>query len=109
MGNYRSALEGGECVNYSKQAVEETLEYVFSPDGGVVHARAASKTDPSGAKSNHGDRVMADALANKGMSERVQRTVHQKPVVPVGSLAWRNEMREKEKLTPGRELSESWR
>ncbi len=109
MGQYRSALEKGECINYSKLAVEETLEYVFSPDGGVVHARAASKSDPSGAKTNHGDRVMADALANKGMSERVQKTVHQKREVPVMSLAWRNKMREKKKPTPGRELSESWR
>ena len=109
LGNYRSALERGECINYSKIAVEETLEYVFSPDGGVVHARAASKSDPSGAKSNHGDRVMADALANKGMSERVQKTVHSKQIIPVGSLAWRNKMREKKKPTPGRELSESWR
>ncbi len=109
MGSYRSALEKGECVNYSKTSVEETLEYVFSPDGGVIHARASSKSDPSGAKSNHGDRVMADALANKGMSERVQKSVHQKPVIPVGSLAWRNKMREKKKPTPGRELSRAWR
>ncbi len=109
MGSYRSALEKGECINYSKTSVEETLEYVFSPDGGVIHARASSKSDPSGAKTNHGDRVMADALANKGMSERVQKTVHQKQVVPVGSLAWRNKMREKKEPVPGRELSESWR
>ena len=109
MGQYRSALEKGECINYSKLAVEETLEYVFSPDGGVVHARAASKSDPSGAKTNHGDRVMADALANKGMSERVQKTVHQKQEVPVMSLAWRNKMREKKEPVPGRELSRAWR
>lgn len=108
MGAYRAALEKGECINRSKEAVEETLEYVFSPDGGVVHSRASSKTDPSGAKANHGDRVIADALAIKGMSERVQKTTREEPVIPPGCLKWRMEQRRLAKQPSNRELTKEW-
>ena len=108
MGHYRAMLEGGKCVNRSRIAVEETLEYVFTPDGSIAHSRSASKDDPSGAKSNHGDRCMADALAAKGMSERVQRSVQEARVIPPGCLKWRMKMREKDKQPPNRELTKEW-
>jgi len=109
MGNYRSAVEKGEAINRSKVALEETLEYVFGPDGGVEHSRASNKADPSGAKSNHGDRVIADALAWMGLSERAKQPVQEKPEIPVGSLAWRNKMRDRSKENSNRELESSWR
>ena len=108
MGAYRAVLEKGECVNRSKIAVEETLEYIFSPDGGVVHSRALSKTDPSGARSNHGDRCMADALAFKGMSERKQKSIRVEPEIPLGCLKWRMNMREQAKRSSNRELGKEW-
>ena len=95
MGDYRSAVEKGDCVNRSKEALEECLEYVFDDRGGVTHARSKNKEDPSGANSNHGDRVIADALAWRGLDERVRKPEQQKREIPVGSLAWRNQMREK--------------
>ena len=95
MGAYRAALEKGDCVNRSKEALDETLEYIFTPDSSIEHSRATRKVDPSGAKSNHGDRVMADALAWRGIAERARRRpVAEAPEIPVGSLAWRNKMRE---------------
>jgi hypothetical protein len=94
MGSYRSAIEKGECVNRSKEALEETLEYIFESDERIVHARSVSKSDPSGAKSNHGDRAMADALAWKGMDERRRRPVVEAKKVPIGCLAWRNKQRD---------------
>ena len=110
MGNYRSAIEKGEAVNRSKEALEETLEYIYANNGGIVHARATSKTDPSGAQSNHGDRAMADALAWKCITERSRRLPGEKPPeIPVGSLAWRNKMREQAKQTGSRELDSTWR
>ena len=96
MGEYRSAVEKGECVNRSKLALEEALEYVFGADGSIEHSRSKSKTDPSGAKANHGDRCIADALAWKALRERVHAPAAETRVIPVGSLAWRNNRREQE-------------
>lgn len=105
MGEYRSAVEKGDCINRSKEAMEECLEYIFDATGGVSHSRENSKDDPSGAKANHGDRVIADALAWRGLSERQKKPDQPpKPEVPYGSLAWRLKQRELEKPKPGREL-----
>lgn len=112
LGEYRVAIEKKDGLNRSKEALEEALEYIFGNNGEVYHARSKSKTDPSGASSNHGDRCMADALGWKGIKERVIRLPQEKkPVVLPGSLAWRNQMREaaKKKTKPGRELDNSWR
>ncbi len=109
MGAYRASVENGDCVNRSKEALNEALEYIFDPRGGVVHARANDKTDPSGANTNHGDRVIADALGVRGFSERVHRPNFQAPVILPGCLAWRNKMREATKPVQGRELSAAWR
>jgi hypothetical protein len=89
LGNYRAAIESGECVNRSKEALNETLEYVFGTDDSVNHARSTDKADPSGAKSNHGDRCMADALGWKGQKARLQKPKTETKEIPVGSLAWR--------------------
>ncbi len=94
---YRAVIEKGECVNRSKEALEETLEYVFGPDGIPMHARSENKSDPSSARANHGDRVMADALAWKGMGGQYKKPEVVEPKIPVGSLAWRNKQRAIEK------------
>ena len=93
LGSYRAAVEKGDCVNRSREALEETLEYIFTNDGGIEHSREGSKVDPSGAKTNHGDRCMADALSWMALHERARLPVIEAKEVPVGSLAWRNEKR----------------
>jgi hypothetical protein len=102
MESYRAAVEKGECINCSKEALDETLEYVWGADGSIIHARSVNKGDPSGAKSNHGDRVMADALAWKGLGARLQKPVVETRKIPIGSLAWRNQQRELSKVDPDR-------
>ncbi len=115
VGAYRDAVESDKCINRSTEALQETLEYVFSSDCSVDHAKASDKRDPSGARSNHGDRVIADALGIKGISERPTKSVSESPKVPIGSLAWRREMRAEMALnrtgysSPNRELSSDWR
>jgi len=108
MGDYRAAIEKGLCINRSKEALEECLEYIFNTQGGVSHSREDDKIDPSGAKANHGDRVIADALAWRGLSERKSKPMPQKPKAPIGSLAWRIKQRQKDKPRIGRELPEGW-
>jgi hypothetical protein len=65
---YRAALYGRKFLNRSQRALEETLDYQYV-NGIPKHGGEASEHDPSGAKENHGDRVVADALANKGVLE----------------------------------------
>lgn len=108
VGEYRSRIEDGSIANYSRDALQETLEYVYAPDGGVVHSRSLSKRDPSGANANHGDRVIADALAVKGFGERKHSAEEKNPTIPYGSLAWRNAEREKAQQQSSRELPEGW-
>jgi hypothetical protein len=95
MGSYRAAVEKGECINRSREALEETLEYIHTPDGSIEHSRALSKVDPSGARKNHGDRCIADALAWKNLKERRFTPVVEKVEIPVGCLRWRQLRREK--------------
>jgi len=97
VGEYRNALERFLCINYDRESMEETLEYIFGADGGVEHAREKNKLDPSGAKDNHGDRVIADALAWRGVRERAVSPERIPKQVPIGCLKWRNEMRDRMK------------
>jgi hypothetical protein len=113
MSGYRTAIEKGNAINRSKIALEEALEYTYDPQGGVIHARAMSKDDPSGAKANHGDRAMGDALAWKGIFDRFLRHKAKdkpkpRPKLPYGSLAWRNEQRKRRERQSSRELDRTW-
>uniref|UniRef100_A0A6M3LM34 Putative terminase n=1 Tax=viral metagenome TaxID=1070528 RepID=A0A6M3LM34_9ZZZZ len=110
LGNYRAAVENGHCINRSRIALEETLEYVFLQNGSVAHTKSINKMDPSGANANHGDRVTADALAWKCISEKHSTVkIEEKPEIPVGSLAWRNKMRDDKDKKTNKELGEGWR
>jgi hypothetical protein len=59
---YQSALRAGLFTNYDTEALEETLSYVHA-NGSVEHPRAKSTTDAAGEGVNHGDMVVADAVA----------------------------------------------
>lgn len=64
LGDYRESLGRRSFINRSEDALRETLAYNYTPGGTVAHAEATTTSDPSGARDNHGDRVIADALAN---------------------------------------------
>lgn len=108
LSNYRNVIEAGECLNYSKDALDEALEYVYTPDGRVEHSRALDKDDPSGARDNHGDRVIGDALAWKGLTYRRGVAKKEPKKIPFMSLAWRNLQRTLKQKTSGRELGKEW-
>ena len=69
LGDYRKALAANEFINRSYQAIREAREYVFTAAGSVDHAGSINTIDPTGARENHGDRVIADALCWRGMKE----------------------------------------
>lgn len=85
LGDYRRALDSGEYINRSREALEECLQYIFLPNGAVVHSSSTREEDPSGARESHGDRVVADALAWKA-AKRAYKTVEPEKVVLPGSL-----------------------
>lgn len=64
LGAYAHALYEGLFINHSKIALAECKEYQVLLGGRIEHIAAENKDDPSGAGENHGDRVIADALAN---------------------------------------------
>ncbi len=104
IGNYRAAIEKHMLINRSRVALEECLEYIFMSQGGVAHTKENNKEDPTGARDNHGDRVIADALAWRCMTERVVAPKHSSPKIPIGSLRWRQEQRKKEENKSNRQL-----
>ncbi len=95
---YRSALEKRQFLNHSEAALKEFFKFKYTKEGRVVHTEEESRDEPSGAKTNHGDRVIADALAwlltkpywNVEKKEKEKET-------PVLSLAWRRQLWERER------------
>ncbi len=93
--DYRSALRKGEFVNRSAAALDQCRSFRFTAAGQVEHAMVTGAADPSGARANHGDQAMADAILNR-MLRKMGRSEFLKVAeeCPVGSLQWRRDMRE---------------
>lgn len=78
---YRDSLGHFKIINRSPRAMDECLKFIRRKDGSVEHSDAAKSLDPSGARTAHGDIVIADALANlelcdiaSGVSEEQEST-----------------------------------
>lgn len=93
---YQRDLKLGLFLNRSRQAVEDCRLYVFDPAQGVCHATAANTDDPTGARANHADRVIADALLNHIMRKR-QASVKVARKYEPGTVGFRWEQRMKKK------------
>lgn len=94
LGDYRRALELGLFVNRSEAALRDCLEYVFTASGAVEHSRSLGKVDPSGARTNHGDRTIADALAWKlCKSDPASKKLSEETVLR-GCFLWRRQRRQ---------------
>lgn len=94
---YGSSIVSGALIERSQETIDECRQFVTGNDGNPVHAKAAASTDPSGAKSNHGDRVMASALCNKILKEiSAPEAKKGDPIILPGSLAWRNREHKRE-------------
>jgi hypothetical protein len=85
---YRAGLDKRRIENPSEIALKECVPYFYSPHG-VEHPSETMKDDPTGARVNHGDRVIADALAWKMCEKSVRIVETEKPRVEQGSMAWR--------------------
>jgi hypothetical protein len=92
---YRAAIQGREIINRSEEALKECLAFHYTEGGKIEHAREHSGDDPSGARENHGDQTIADAMAYKllrKLNVLLARQEKKEAETPVGSLAWRREL-----------------
>lgn len=60
---YRRELYSGSIVNPCADSLNDCRGYVYQDSGFVEHMAAINSPDGSGARANHGDRTIADALA----------------------------------------------
>ncbi len=98
LDDYRSALESRQFINHHDLALQECLSYRYTQQGTVEHPHEARTDDPTGARVNHGDRVIADALAWKmvktfGMIGAVLRKPDESRL-KVNTLGWRKHLAE---------------
>lgn len=70
LAHYRGCLADRAVCNRSEAAMLECLEYLFLGNNWVEHSSLNENEDPSGARDQHGDRVIADALACKVMDDQ---------------------------------------
>jgi hypothetical protein len=92
-GRYRRALRDGSFVQRSYEANKECLSYQQVAGGrGIEHVGAAKNQDPTGARDNHGDRCIADVMANYGLYVNKENVVRPTgPRRPVSCYASRRE------------------
>ena len=93
---YRGALTDRTVCNRSEQAMLETLEYLFLGNNWVEHSSLSDNEDPSGARDQHGDRCIADALATKVMDDQPKQVTevvqNHSPLSVAGRRAMRKAM-----------------
>lgn len=90
LSEYRDGLSTGRFSNCSARALRQCSEYVVDGPNKVVHGGSKEKDDPTVEGENHGDLVIADALACKLLTpdaKVVKTKAHHE--APLGSLKWR--------------------
>lgn len=88
--DFRYALQERTIITRSRSMIDECSHYIWILAGQKVeHSAAANTSDPSGARENHGDRVIANALALKGMDEKKPAATKKAVIIPRNCLAYR--------------------
>ena len=109
--DYREDLANHNFTNRSDSGMAECLQFIRTPGGeSVEHSAAANAQDPSGARTAHGDEVVADALAALGCRDHSKQDEAEEPEVPPGSLAYRHQQKERAMAALNSDtLGEGWR
>ncbi len=92
LSQYRGALADRAVCNRCEYAMLECLEYLFLGNNWVEHSSLNENEDPSGARDQHGDRVIADALAAKVMDDQPKTVMEVKTHHSPLSVAGRREL-----------------
>jgi len=90
--DYRAALHSRQFLNRSREALGDCLAFRYDKRGYIEHSAETSTNDPSGARVNHADVVIADALSWK-CAKTFGLSKPKKPdeTIPVLSLQWRRQ------------------
>jgi len=78
LSQFRGALADRVVCTRSEQVLLEALEYLFLGNNWVEHSSLNENEDPSGARDQHGDRVIAAALACKVMDDQPKQVMEVK-------------------------------
>lgn len=105
-GKYRQALKNRSFIQRSYHANKECLFYVQVIGAqSIEHTKAVHAQDPTGARANHGDRAVADIVANFAMDYlREKNPKDDEPQQPDNCFQARRQEYENKQ----RELQEAW-
>ena len=101
LSQYRGSLADRAACNRCEEAMRESLEYLFSGNNWVEHSCLNENEDPSGARDQHGDRVIADALAVKVMNDQPKQVTQVEQNYSPLSVAGRRKLRKSEEKQGG--------
>lgn len=88
LSSYFEAMVTGTFINHSADAINECGEYIV--DGSdYVHQRSIVTEDPTAKGDAHGDRVIADALANRLVADLVKDRKQEETEPPPNSYRGR--------------------
>jgi hypothetical protein len=90
-GRYRRALKESTFIQRSYEANHECLFYIQVVGGKAIeHVNAINNQDPTGARDNHGDRCIADVLANYALYVMKSNVINPvEPEIPLNCFAAR--------------------
>ena len=97
IGAYRRALKDRTFIQRSHEANQECLSYIYTMNNSIEHSGSKNSIDPSGAGDNHGDRVIADALAAKALEMLGPADLKKKEQKPKNCFAARSEAARRKK------------
>lgn len=97
LSDYAKALISGAFINRCEAAIKECGEYVHQPNGTIEHSRSKNTIDPTASGENHGDMVIADALANRGRTELPVLLKEDPKAPPPGSFLARQQLAAKKR------------
>jgi hypothetical protein len=106
LSEYQISLKNRTYLNRSLRALQELLVWKYDQQGYVVYGRVTKNMDGSGARDNHGDQTIADALADKMMKQLGVSEVKKEEEDPYrspASLGWRKRHAERQA-----QQQESW-
>jgi len=107
--DYRDALGNHRYINRSDTGMTECLQFIRKQDNTIEHSKSISSQDPSGARTAHGDEVVADALACLGLFDTQSMKHVEELELPVGSLAYRMKLKSDEsRLSNADRLGGGW-
>lgn len=86
--DYAQAMIEERFINHSQPALEEAGQYVQEGDQ-IYHSRALVSEDPTATGASHGDRVIADALANRLVADLVKDRKQEETEPPPNSYRGR--------------------